>query len=104
MYNPLGTIRSWISNTLVSQMSSRINGEYTLGYNVIIAYDLVYGLTDEQYEQAVNELIDTYTTGILSTVTMIICASLIAIASSIHTHAYHDLCLESYRIYHKLSE
>ena len=104
MYNPLGTTRSCISNALILHAAAHINGEYTLGYNVIIAYDLVHGLTNEQYEQAVNELIETYTTGILSTVSMIICAALIALASSIHTHAYHDLCLESYRIYHKLSE
>jgi hypothetical protein len=104
MYNPFGTIRSWISNALILHGAAKINGEYTLGYNVIIAHDQVHGLTDEEYAKAVNELIETRTTGIMSSVTMIMCSMLIAAAWNIHNHAYKDLCLETYRIYRKLSE
>jgi len=104
MYNPFGTVRSWISNALILYGAAKINGEYTLGYNVIIAHDQVHGLTDEEYSNAVNELIETRTTSVMSSVTMIICSMLISMAMSIHSHAYKDLCLETYRIFRQLSE
>lgn len=104
MYNPYGTIRSWIANALVIHGAARIHPEYTMAYNIITAEDHLETMSRVEYEQRVDKLINEYGPTFLSILAIMFSAILIWLSVRVHEPAHIDLCLELARIYFSVNQ